>query len=182
MPGDRREDFYCDSLRGSAALYGGFDLLSAETALNVHCTYDILHQQLARRMSEVGLSKSTANILLVLRHGPPEGMQLHDLGELLLVSKASITGLIDHLEKKGYVKRIIDAQDRRARYARITPKAEALLDKFMPTHYENIRILLQDLSNKEKQALVDLLRKARLSLAAHSHDSARVEPVGYEGR
>ncbi len=60
-----------------------------------------------------------------------EGMQLHDLGELLVVSRANITGLIYHFEQKGYVNRVVDQQDRRARFARITRKAEALLDEFM---------------------------------------------------
>ncbi len=83
-------------------------------------------------MADYGLSKSTLNILMLLRHGPADGMQLHDLGELLLVSRANITGLIDHLEEKGYVKRVVDAGDRRARYARITKKAEALLDRIHP--------------------------------------------------
>jgi MarR family 2-MHQ and catechol resistance regulon transcriptional repressor len=118
-------------------------------------------------MADFGLSKSSLNILMLLRHGPPEGMQLHDLGELLLVSRANITGLIDHLEQKGYVKRVVDANDRRVRYARITRKAEALLDEFMPLHYQNINTLTQDLTNGEKETLLALLKKMRASLTAH---------------
>ena len=57
-----------------------------------------------------GVSKSSVNLLMMLRHGPNEGMQLHDLGELMLVSRANITGLIDHLEQKDYVTRVVDRQ------------------------------------------------------------------------
>jgi MarR family transcriptional regulator, 2-MHQ and catechol-resistance regulon repressor len=105
---------------------------------------------------------------MLLRHGSDEGMQLHDLGELLLVSRANITGLMDHLEDKGYVKRLVDPQDRRARHARITPKGEALLDEFMPVHYRNLKGLLHDLSGEERETLVGLLKKVRASMSAHS--------------
>ncbi len=59
---------------------------------------------------------------------------------------------------------MVDANDRRVRYAQITGKAEALLDNFMPVHYRHIRTLLQDLSLEEKETLSVLLRKARRSM------------------
>jgi MarR family 2-MHQ and catechol resistance regulon transcriptional repressor len=92
-------------------------------------------------------------------------MQLHDLGELLLVSRANITGLMDHLEEKGYVTRVVDVQDRRARVARITKTGEALLDDFMPLHYRNIKSMLQGLSEAEKTTLLFLLKKTRASIS-----------------
>jgi DNA-binding MarR family transcriptional regulator len=65
------------------------------------------------------------------------------------------------------VKRIVDPQDRRARYARITKKGEALLDEFMPVHYRNLKSMLQDLSSEEKDTLVSLLKRVRSSISAH---------------
>jgi MarR family 2-MHQ and catechol resistance regulon transcriptional repressor len=135
-------------------------------------TYDVFHQIVSRYMAEFGLSKSTFNILMLLRSAPDEGMQLHDLGELLLVSRANITGLIDHLEEKGYVIRVVDTNDRRARYARITDKGEALLDEFVPLHHGNIRMLMGDLTTTEKETLVILLKKTRSNLMVHSEECA----------
>jgi MarR family transcriptional regulator, 2-MHQ and catechol-resistance regulon repressor len=174
VPNDRREAYYRDRLYKFGPRYPHFDLASAEISLDLLYTYDLLHQQMNRLMSPYGLSKSTLNILMLLRHGPPEGMQLHDLGELLLVSRANVTGLIDHLEERGYVKRVVDVQDRRARYAQITQSAEALLDEFMPVHYGNINKLLQDLNDADKQTLVGLLKKVRMSLLAHSENFGKV--------
>jgi DNA-binding MarR family transcriptional regulator len=177
---DRREAFYHERIRDSGPQYAGFDLLSSETALNLLYTYDVFHQLAAHYMAEYGLSKSTLNVLMVLRHGSAEGMQLHHLGELLLVSKANITGLIDHLEAKGLVKRVIATHDRRARFARITKKGEALLDKFVPVHYGHIRSLLRDLTDDEKRTLTKLLRKTRSSLVANS-GSVTQGPDVHEG-
>ncbi len=165
---DRREAYYHNRLKEAGPSYPDFDLLSLQIALDLLYTYDIFHQVTAQYMASFGLSKSTLNILMLVRHGPPEGMQLHDLGELLLVSRANITGLIDHLEQKGYVKRVIDVTDRRARYARLTKKAEALLDDFMPLHFRNIKALMHDLSSSDKELLMALLKKMRMSFAAHS--------------
>ncbi len=165
---DRRETYYHERVRQAGPRYPNFDLLSAQVALDLLYTYDVLHQIIAHYMSEFGLSKSTLNILMLLRHGPPEGMQLHDLGELLLVSRANITGLIDHLEEKGYVKRVVDTSDRRARYARVTKKAEALLDEFMPLHFRNVKSLTGDLTSHEKEQLLGLLKKLRASVIEHS--------------
>ena len=104
---DRREGYYLESIRRYGPKYEGFDLSTSEAVLNLLFTYDLLHQCTSRYMAEYGLSKSTFNVLILLRHGPAEGMQLHDLGEMLLVSRANVTGLIDHLEERGYVTRVV---------------------------------------------------------------------------
>lgn len=179
MQNDRREAYYHDRVREAGPRYDSFDLPSAELVLSLLYTYDLLLQTLGRLMAEYGLSKSTLNILMLLRHGPGEGMQLHDLGELLLVSRANITGLIDHLEEKGYVKRVIDVEDRRARYARITKKAEALLDEFMPVHYRRMNTLLQDLPIEEKETLLRLLQKVRTSISAHMTNGEKNGSISY---
>lgn len=167
MPEDRREEFYHERVRESGPRYANFDLLSTQIALDLLYTYDVFHQLSGRYMANYGLSKSSLNILMVLRDGPLEGMQLHDLGELLLVSRANITGVIDSLQEKGWVTRVVDANDRRVRYARITERAEKLLDKFMPVHFRNVKSFLQDLTREEKQTLSALLKKARRSMTKH---------------
>jgi MarR family 2-MHQ and catechol resistance regulon transcriptional repressor len=171
VPEDRRESFYHERLRQAGPGYANFDLASTELSLDLIYTCEMLHQMTARYFAEFGLSKSSLNVLMILRHCGLDGMQLHQLGELLLVSRANITGVVDHLEEKGYVKRVVDPSDRRARYARITQKAAALLDEFIPVHYRNIKMLLQELTNGEKEMLQRLLRKTRASLTTHSHEA-----------
>jgi MarR family 2-MHQ and catechol resistance regulon transcriptional repressor len=164
---DPRDALYHNRLRQYGGLYAGFDLASMETMVSLLYTYDLLHQATSRYMAEYGLSKSSINILMLLRHGPAVGMQLHELGELLLVSRANITGLIDHLEDKGYATRSVSPEDRRSRYARITKSAEALLDEFIPVHYGKVKSMLQGLSDDEKETLSHLLKKARASIRRH---------------
>jgi MarR family 2-MHQ and catechol resistance regulon transcriptional repressor len=131
-------------------------------------TYDLLHQIMSRRLSEYGLSRSTFNILMLLKQGEPQGMLLSDLGELMLVSRANITGLIDHLEGRGYVRRVVDEKDRRARFAQLTEHGKRVVERYAPVHFRIITELLRDLSGEEKEALVALLHKTRESLRSHA--------------
>lgn len=167
VPEDRRDAYYEERIREFGALYANFNPLHAQLALNLLFTSDVLQQAAGRYMGHFGLSKSTFNVLMILRHSPEDGMQLHELGELLLVSRANITGLIDHLERERYVTRVVASEDRRVRRARITSRGKALLDEFLPVHFGNLKILLGDLSVEEKEMLLALLRKMRASVAAH---------------
>lgn len=168
-----RHSFYNSLLREEGPRHEGFDFSSSRVVLDLALTYDALHQILSRYMGDFGLSKSTYNVLMLLRNGPVEGMQLHDLGEMLVVSRANITGLIDSLEDRGCVKRSVDVNDRRVRYAKITPAGEKLLDDFAPVHFTNLGILMQELTVEEKGLLAKLLGKTRHSLAAHTNECLR---------
>ena len=167
---DRREAYYHNRIRQSGPQYASFDLPSAEIYLSLRRTEDLLQQTCGHYLGQYGVSKSSVNLLMLLRHGPEQGMQLHDLGELMLVSRANITGLIDHLEQKEYVTRVVDWQDRRARFARITKRGEELLDAFMPVHFRNVKAMLEGLSEAEKGTLLRLLKKTRESINAHAAD------------
>ena len=167
MLGDRREAYYSSVLEDAGPRYPYYDRLSLRVGLDVAFTCDILQMLLSAQFAKYGLSRSTFNVLMILRHGPvEEGMQLHDLGKLLLISRANITGLIDHLEQKNFVTRTVDRADRRFRFARITSDGETLLDKLVPAHHQNMQALLREMTASEKQSLVELLKKMRESLAA----------------
>lgn len=172
MLDDRREAFYDTHFEACRLRYKPFNELSSRLLVELVLTCDIATQISTRDLAKSGLSKSTFNILLLLLHGPRDGMQLHDLGELLLVSRANITGLIDHLEKKGYVTREVPPNDRRIRYAKITAKAEALIDSVMPLHLSLISDLLGDVTTDEQIELRRLLHRLRSSLLHKAQEKA----------
>ncbi len=169
---DRREAFYDSLVKEFGPKFGTHEPFAMRVGLELIFTCDMMHQIVTRDFANYGLSKSTYNILMLLHHGPEIGMQLHELGDLLLVSRANITGLIDHLEQKGLVTRTVDAVDRRARYARLTPSACTLLDRIAPAHNQNMDRLLQELTGAEKEVLLTLLRKTRESMARQCQDGA----------
>ena len=56
-----------------------------------------------------------------------EGTRLSVLAERAQIAKQTATALVDKLERAGYVERVPDPSDGRARLVRMTPRAEAAL-------------------------------------------------------
>ena len=57
----------------------------------------------------------------------PEGTRVSELAERAQVAKQTATALVDKLERAGYVERVPDPSDGRARLVRMTSRAEAAL-------------------------------------------------------
>lgn len=118
-----------------------------------------------------GLTLTEFGILEVLYHKGP--LLLGEVQKRILVSSGGVTYLVDRLEEKGLVERRACTEDRRARYAALTPQGEALIARIFPQHAELIRELMSALSLEEQRLAADLLR--RLGRAAAER------PVGQDG-
>ena len=62
----------------------------------------------------------------VFQHMPPEGIRLTALAEAALLTKQSMGYLVDDLEARGYVERVPDPADRRAKLVRLTTRGRAV--------------------------------------------------------
>lgn len=62
----------------------------------------------------------------VFQHLPPEGLRLTALAEAALLTKQSMGYLVDDLKAHGYVERVPDPTDRRAKVVRLTARGEAV--------------------------------------------------------
>jgi DNA-binding MarR family transcriptional regulator len=161
---DRRGEYYEERVNNNSKRYPDYHKPSVEVVLAVLHTYDVLETNLARWLATNGISISGFNVLMILNDAGSAGCQLHQLGELLLVSRANITGIVDSLEQRALVERAMDKHDRRVRIARITSTGRELLESLLPSHYRGLRELCSDLTNNEKASLVLLLSKLRKSM------------------
>jgi MarR family transcriptional regulator, 2-MHQ and catechol-resistance regulon repressor len=121
---------------------------------------DHLHADVAQN----GLTLMEFGILEVLFHKGP--MLLGEVQRRILVSSGGVTYLVDRLEHKGLVERRACADDRRARYAALTPQGDALIAKIFPRHAACIEDLMSELNEEEQQTLHALLRRLGHSAAA----------------
>jgi len=55
----------------------------------------------------------------------PEGARLTTLARMSRITKQSMSALVDHLDKHGYVERVVDPDDARATLVRLTPRGRA---------------------------------------------------------
>ncbi len=95
-----------------------------------------------------------------------------ELADAAGVTRATMTGLVDTLERDGLVKREPDPADRRAISIRLTAKGEKFLDEFLPGHFKTIAELMTPLSEPERKSLVRLLGKIQQHAATICADAA----------
>jgi MarR family 2-MHQ and catechol resistance regulon transcriptional repressor len=158
---DKREHHYLERMHHHSDKYAEFHWPSVELLINLAYTYDVIYSHLARKIEAHGLSLGAFNVLMILSRDEGEGCPMHKLGELLLVSRANVTGLVDFLARRGLVERSQHESDRRVRLVRLTRNGEKLLESILPAHYARVRALLKGVSNREKAALSKLLMKLR---------------------
>jgi MarR family 2-MHQ and catechol resistance regulon transcriptional repressor len=120
----------------------------------------------ARLLAEAGesdLTHTEFEILEALYHKGP--LLLGDVQKKILLSSGGVTYTVDRLSDKGLVERRDCANDRRARYAALTPKGQALIARIFPVYAERIERLMGVLSAREQDEAIELLRKLGLSAA-----------------
>lgn len=147
-----RHDYYWENVRKYGREYKDFEWSSVEVLLNMLYTYDVLTKHFSSMMRAHGLTLPSFNVLMILSRSGKEGCQQGEISKLLLVSRANVTGLLDHLMKRGLVTRVEDKNDRRVWIAKITQKGEALLCAYLPEHYAEIKQRLSVFGAAEKKA------------------------------
>lgn len=73
---------------------------------------------------------------------------------------SSMTGIVDRLVKKGYVKRFRSADDRRVVLVELTPKGEEVHRECLEAEMGLIIAMMDALEPEEQEALLELLGKA----------------------
>ena len=102
------------------------------------------------------LTLTEFGILEALHHKGP--LLLGDLQKKILLSSGGVTYTVDRLAERGLVERRECATDRRARYAALTSKGEALIAKVFPLHAQRIQETMSALTADEQEELTALLR------------------------
>lgn len=161
-----------ECLLEAAREFPELDPSAAEAYLHLLRTADDVFALSEGRLAAHGISQGRFGVLMLLwrssepRTGdvpitqPPCGPRTPaELAEAAGVTRATMTGLIDTLERDGYVVREPDPSDRRMLLVRLTRKAENFLTTFLPVHFRGASEVMGALSADERKALVQLLSK-----------------------
>lgn len=92
-------------------------------------------------------------------------LTMSQLSKVLMVSNGNVTGVIDRLEKTGYVKRKRAEHDRRVQFIELTAKGSTAFDKMAVQHEQWLAELMSGLSLAEMGKLQKLLLKTRQSVS-----------------
>lgn len=103
-----------------------------------------------------GLSRAGREALAVL-DGAGQPLSPTAIAERLIVTTASVTSLLDTLERRGLVERQPDPDDRRRLLIVITPEGKAIVDQFLPEVVALQTAALATLTEAERRQLLELL-------------------------
>jgi DNA-binding MarR family transcriptional regulator len=140
------------------------NVLATQGAMNTIRTADMLFDRIGRLLRPLGVSAAGGLVLGILRdHGP---MSPSELGEWLIVSRAAVTGLLDSLERRGFVRRSANPADRRSLVVEITPAGLSVVQELRTIVHRNEKNWLGALSDAELRTYIDLLHRIQDRLAA----------------
>src|SRR6476659_1075561 len=138
-------------------------------ALQVTARLSRVGAHLARRQDAVfgrfGLGRGEVGALSALRvAGPPYRLSPTHLAKGLMLSSAGITSRIDRLERRGFVRRLADPNDRRGVLIELTAGGLEVVDAAVAANVAAERQLLARLEPQEITQLEGLLRKVLAGL------------------
>lgn len=139
-----------------------FEVLSLAASIDRAC---------AGRLAPHNLSEGKFVLLFLLRD-LSEGLAPHELAERAGVTRATVTGLLDGLERDGFLARHNDRQDRRKVSVRLTEKGQATAAELFHEHSRWIGSLFAGFDAAERVVLGNMLQRVWRNVTLPNDDPA----------
>lgn len=129
--------------------------------------YSELFQKIGRKLmlkanqdiSSLGLNGQQGRVIGYIAQHEDEGIIQKDLAEVFNRRGASVTSMLQGLEKKGYIERKIQEGNERQKRLYVLPKGKELIGEFETVFNKVEKELTDVLSDDEKETLLKLLTK-----------------------
>ncbi len=124
----------------------------------------------------LGLTGAQFDIIATL--GNTAGMSCKELGEKTLITKGTMTGVLDRLEAKGLLERHPSPEDGRSWITALTQEGQALFERIFPVHLAYVDPVFAGFEEAELKTLKAQLAKVRAAFvnAPAALPAADVEP------
>ena len=137
---------------------------ATEAVMNTIRTADMLFDEIGRLLRPLNVSAAGGLVLGMLRDNG--SMSPSELGQRLIVTRATVTGLLDSLERRGFVRRSPHETDRRSLLVEITPAGLAVLQELRTIVHRSEKAWLGALSDSELGAYIELLHRIQDSVGS----------------
>ena len=108
---------------------------------------------------QLGLTAPQFDVISTLGNTP--GMTMGQLAEKTLVTKGTLTGIIDRLERKGLVRREVPPENRRCFMIVLTAEGDRTFEETFPAHMAYLKERFSKLSEQELEDIRLSLKKLR---------------------
>ena len=168
-----------ECLLKAAQAYPDLDPSATEVFLHLLRSGDEVFRVSERHLARHHISEGRFGVLMALWSSSerPGGdgrnaLTPAELADRTGVTRATITGLVDTLEKDGLVTRAPHQEDRRMLSVTLTPRGRELLREILPGHFRRMSWLMATLSEQERVTLVRLLGKVMQRASEEGSDAA----------
>ena len=159
-----------DCIRECAERYPDLDPASSAACLVMLRVASDMLRGIEDFLAERGLSQGRFTVLMLLNREPEMAMSPSDLAERSGVSRATMTGLLDGLERESLVTRRASSEDRRKQWVTLTARGRERLEGMLPDYFRGVAGAMSGLEEREKLQLLGLLERL--------HEGAR----GFKGQ
>jgi DNA-binding MarR family transcriptional regulator len=121
--------------------------------------YHAFSRHSAADVRRLGYTPAQFDIVATL--GNTDGMTFKALGEKTLITKGTLTGVVDRLEARGVVRRAASPADARSTVVRLTRKGEREFERVFRAHVAYLRRAFAVLGSDEMDRLDALLARLR---------------------
>lgn len=111
------------------------------------------------RRSGSGLTPSQARVIFTL--GGTDGITCKDVGDITLITKGTLTGVVDRLEEKGLVERWSVEGDGRKTIIALTRRGQRVYEREYPRHVAFLKEKFAGLGAGDRKQATRLLEKIR---------------------
>lgn len=145
------------------------NVVATEAVMNTIRTADLLFDQIGRLLRPLNVSATGGLVLGILRdHGP---MSPSALSDRLIVTRATVTGVLDSLEQLAFVRRSANPTDRRSLVVEITPAGLDVLQQLRTIVHRNEKVWLSGFSEPDLRSYIEQLHRIQDSVASVSEGS-----------
>jgi len=126
--------------------------------------YQAFEAYSAAHIRTLDLTPAQFDIIATL--GNTAGMPLNELGARTLITKGTLTGVVDRLSDKQLVRRSASPSDGRSQIVQLTPQGEAMFERVFPAHLAHLQQAFVELTADELVVMEASLRRLRETFAA----------------
>ncbi len=148
-------------LRGKVQKYLGFPRAISEPGhelvMILMCAARTIGAAARAAFRRFRLTEVQFNLLMLLKYQTDGGMTQSELSRLILVNRANVTGLVDRLERDGYVERRARPADRRVHVVRITARGRTAIHGAERVYYRQIQEIQKGIDRANKCTTVQTL-------------------------
>lgn len=116
------------------------------------------------KIKELGLNSQQGRMIGYIYEHQEDSIIQKDLAEVFQRRGASITSMLQGLEKKGYIERRTPKDNERQKNIYVLPKGENLIQEFNKAFDEVEKSITESLTESEKNTLMTLLIKVNQNL------------------